>query len=367
MDKVDITIIGAGAVGLAIAEKLTTTDRTVVVVEKNPRYGQETSSRNSEVIHAGIYYKPGTLKARLCMQGKELLYRYCKKNNIPYKRLGKLIVASNDDEIKKLYFLAERAKKNGVLDLQILDSAEISKLEPLIKAQKAILSPSTGIFSTDLFMDSLHKNSEAKGAMLLTETEVTGIAKEDGFYKITTYNQEPFLSKIVINAAGHNADAVASLAGIDIKKCSYTQKFVKGEYFRITKPCNVTHLIYPVPTEISLGTHLTPDMEGRIRIGPNAFDVKEIEYAVDENHRQEFLNSARKFLPDLRCEQIIPDTSGIRARLAFAEKDTPDFIINHEADKGLGGFVNLIGIESPGLTTSLAIAKYVEDLIQEVL
>jgi L-2-hydroxyglutarate oxidase LhgO len=230
MDKVSITVIGAGVIGLAVAEKLASPNKTLVILEKNPRHGQESSSRNSEVIHAGIYYKPATLKARLCVKGKKLLYDYCRQNDIPHRQTGKLIVAHNDAEIKKLKFLYERGLQNGVTDLKIINSQEITKLEPLIKAEKAIFSPSTGILSTDLFMDSLLEKAQQKGAMLFTQSEVTQVKKTADGYVVEAQNQEPFLSKIIINCAGHNADKVAQTAGIDIKKHVYLQKFVKGEY-----------------------------------------------------------------------------------------------------------------------------------------
>jgi L-2-hydroxyglutarate oxidase LhgO len=367
VEKVDITIIGAGVVGLSIAQKLAFPEKTLVILEKNLRYGQESSSRNSEVVHAGIYYKPDTLKARLCVRGKKLLYDYCKENDVPYKKTGKLVLAYNDEEIKKLEFLFRRGIENGVLDLKMLGALEITQTEPSIKAKKAIFSPSSAILSADLLMSSLLKKAQEKGAILAIQSEVTGIKKTQKGYEIEIKNQEPFLSQMVINSAGHNADKIAQIAGIDINKAKYRQKFIKGEYFRINRNYDLKHLIYPTPNETSLGIHLTPDLQSKTKAGPNSFEVKEIDYEVNEKHREDFLNSIKKFLPDLTPDDLSPDTSGIRAKLLYSGKDRPDFIIKSEEDKGLKGFVNLIGIESPGLTSCLAIAEYVEDLTKELL
>ncbi|HOX23234.1 MAG TPA: FAD-dependent oxidoreductase, partial [Elusimicrobiales bacterium] len=252
MEQIDITIIGAGAIGLATAARLASAERTLVVLEANQRHGQETSSRNSEVIHAGIYYAPGSLKAKLCVRGKELLYDYGKKHDIKCRAIGKLIVAFNAEDEKRLAELMKRGLENGVSDLRLLSAAEVAKREPSIVPLPAIFSPSTGIFSADYYMDKLLAEAQDGGAMLLTQSPCSAIERLDGGYKISADNQEPFMSRIVINSAGLNADKVAALAGLDAEALKYAQQMVKGEYFRFKTPRKLNHLIYPPPGDLGL-------------------------------------------------------------------------------------------------------------------
>ncbi|MFA6584595.1 MAG: NAD(P)/FAD-dependent oxidoreductase, partial [Elusimicrobiaceae bacterium] len=299
MDQIDIAIVGAGVVGLSVAQKLASPERTVALLEKNPRHGQETSSRNSEVIHAGIYYTPGSLKAKFCVAGKQLIYDYCEKNNIPVNKTGKIIVAFTDKEMDGLRHYFKIGNENGVNDLQYLDPAQIKKLEPEVTAKGALLSPSTGIFSTDLFMDSLLKKAAANDAIFLPESPVKKIEKtKDGFI-VTAENQDPFLTRILINCAGHGAPEVAAMAGIDIEKAGYRQRMIKGEYFRVKGGVKISRLLYPMPGELSLGMHLTPDLESGVRVGPSAFEVFDMNYTVDQNNRRIFFENARKFLPGI--------------------------------------------------------------------
>lgn len=367
MEKVDITVIGAGAVGLAAAAALADPARTVVILEKNARHGQETSSRNSEVIHAGIYYSPGSLKARLCVRGKNLLYEYCSRHSIPCKAVGKIITAYDKSEIPGLEALYKRGLANGAGGLELLDSREIRKLEPEIHALAGILSPTTGILSADALMDRFFEEAASKGAMLLTKSGVTGIKAVSGGYEISASTQEPFFSRIVINASGHSADRVAGMAGINPDEAGYGQRFIKGEYFRIRKAPPVSRLIYPLPGELSLGIHLTPDISGRLRLGPSSFPVDGIDYGVDLNNRPVFLEAGRRYFPAITEDLLDPDTSGIRPRLKKFPGEHPDFIIRHETERGLAGFVNLIGIESPGLTSAPAIAEHVKELLRDML
>lgn len=367
MEKVDITIIGAGVVGLAAARELAGPGRAVALVERNARHGLETSSRNSEVIHSGIYYYPGSLKAGLCVRGKELLYEYCKEHSIPCKAIGKIVTAHDEAELPRLEALYKRGMENGLKDLKLLDTAELRRMEPNLNIIAGILSPSTGILSADLLMDKFLEEAESHGAMLFTKTEVTGIIKVDGAYQIRTNSQEPFLSRIVINASGHNADKIAQMAGINIDEAGYRQRFIKGEYFRIKKSPVVSRLIYPLPGELSLGIHLTPDLNGSLRLGPNSFPVEVVNYDVDMSHRPDFLRAARRYFPDMSDDLLNPDIAGVRPRLARFTGEHPDFIISHEAQKGLPGFVDLIGIDSPGLTSAPAIALKVKELIKDLL
>jgi len=363
MEKIDATVIGAGIVGLSVGARLSSPQRLVAVLEKNPRHGQETSSRNSEVIHAGIYYTPGSLKARLCVRGKELIYAYCQKHSVPCRRTGKIVAAADEAEAALLPALVELGKKNGVNDLTLLDSKRVSELEPDIKAAAGIDSPSTGIFSADLFMDSLARELEENGGMLLTKTECIGVEKAEGGYVVKTDSQEPFFSRIVVNCAGHNAPKISSLCGVDAS--GYAQKFVKGEYFRVNSRHKISRLIYPLPGDLSVGAHLTPDLEGRIRVGPSAFEVASVDYNVDENHADFFLGAVRRYIPDVSASQLCPDTAGVRPKLAAGKH--ADFVISHEEKKGFPGLVNLAGIDSPGLTAAPAIAEYVEGLLSGIL
>lgn len=367
MESVDVTIVGAGVIGLAVAARLAREDRTVAILEKNPRHGQETSSRNSEVIHAGIYYVPGSLRAVLCVRGREMLYDYCSRHNLPFRKAGKLIAITKPEESAGLEKLYRLGLQNGVSDLSIIDGPEVRRLEPEINALAAILSPSTGIFSADAFMDALLKEAESRGAMLFTQSALTGITREKGGYVLSAAGQEPFFSRLVINCAGHGAPAVCAMAGIDIEEEGYAQKFIKGEYFRITARHAISHLIYPLPGEISLGTHLTPDLAGHIRVGPSAFEVPALDYTVDEAHRSRFGEAARLFLPAVCDEELIPDTAGVRPHLKRFAGPKPDFIIRHEADKGLEGFLTMVGMESPGLTSALAVAEAAEERLKDIL
>lgn len=367
MEQIDITIAGAGVIGLAAAARLARPGRTVVLLEKNARHGQETSSRNSEVIHAGIYYTPGSLKARYCVRGRELLYKYCEEHAIPVRKTGKLIVAFEEAELPGLAAYEQIGRANGVSDLRRLSPAEIHDLEPEVHGLAGLLSPSTGIFSTDLYMDSLLKTAEAAEAIFLPGSPVAALEKTGRGFIVTAQNQDPFETRVFINCAGHGAPAVAALAGIDIDAAGYRQRMIKGEYFRVHGGARISRLLYPMPTELSLGMHLTPDLEGGVRVGPSAFEVNAIDYSVNERNRADFFSGLHKFLPGIKPEQLAPDTAGIRPRLAKHPGTMPDFIIRREDEKGLPQMINLLGIDSPGLTSSLAIAEHIERLAEEAL
>lgn len=367
MEKVDITIIGAGVIGLATAALLSNPERTVVILEKNAQHGQESSSRNSEVIHAGIYYHPESLKARLCIRGKTLLYEYCARHCVPVKTPGKIITVCEKRELPDLEALYKRGISNGLNDLEMLGRRMIKRLEPNIHALAGILSPSTGILSADILMEKYLKEASSKGAMIFTRCQATGITKTNDGYKIRTNSQEPFFSRIVINASGHSATQIAQMPGIDPDEAGYRQIFIKGEYFRIRSAPKVTRLIYPLPEDLSLGIHLTPDLSGGLRLGPSSFEVDEIDYNVDVKNRPLFVESAKRYFPDITEDVLDADTSGIRARLAKFSGEHPDFIINHEEKRGFAGFVNLLGMDSPGLTASPAIAEHIRELIKELL
>jgi len=371
--EADITIIGAGVVGLAVAAQVASKDREVYVLEKNKTFGLETSSRHSGVIHSGIYYPTGSLKAKMCVAGNRMLYELCEKHGIGYRRLEKLIVASSNDEIRELQILLERGQRNCVEGLRILSKREMNELEPNVAGVAAILSSSTGIIDSYALMKYFIARAMESGVQVVYQTEVVGIEKMTDIYKITVEDntgRSSFTTRILINCAGLYCDKVAELAGIDIAKAGYKLHYCKGEYFSISsgKSKLVKRLIYPMPPPkiTGVGIHLTLDLEGRMRLGPSINYVDSIDYAVDNQHKQLFYDSVRKFLPSIEYDDLEPEMAGIRPKLQEPGGDIRDFVIHDENSKGLPGFINLIGIESPGLTASPAIAKYVWGLIKEL-
>lgn len=363
MDEVEVAIIGAGAVGLAIAAELSK-KYNLVVLERHGGFGQETSSRNSEVIHSGIYYLPGSLKARLSVEGLRLLYDLCRKHSIPHKKTGKLIVATDDSEVKGLEGLVENGLKNGVSGLRIIGGKEIASLEPAVTALAAIHSPETGIIDAHSLMKHLFCSAEAGGAVFSFTSEADFISPEKGGYVIGIKGEDyRFFSKWVVNSAGLSSDTIASLPGIDVEAAGYGLSYFKGSYFSYQRKSPVGMLIYPLPEKdlSGLGVHATVDISGRLRFGPDSEPVKTIDYGVDPSKRDAFFERASKFIKGLRKEAFIPDMAGVRPR----PKGTRDFIIRHEAERGLEGFINLIGIESPGLTACLSIGAYVRGLMEE--
>ncbi|MFC1952442.1 NAD(P)/FAD-dependent oxidoreductase [Chloroflexota bacterium] len=370
----DITIIGAGVVGLAIAEQVAREDREVYVLEKNERFGQETSSRNSEVIHSGMYNREGSLKAKMCVAGNRMLHDLCEKRGIGHSRLGKLTVATSDEEIGELQTLLKRGQANGVEGLRMLSRREIKGLEPNVEAVAAILSPSTSIVDSHALMRYFVTKAGDKGAQVAYQSKVIGIEKVVDAYKVTVEDSSgnsSFLTRALINCAGLHCDKVAELTGIDVARAGYRLHYCKGEYFSVSNNKNmlVKRLIYPIPSDKSAGErmiHTTLDMEGRMRLGPSMYYVDSIDYTIDNQHKQFFYNSARKFLPFIEYDDLEPEMAGIRPKLQPPGGDFRDFVIKDESDKGLPGFINLIGIESPGLTASPAIAEYVWILIKEM-
>jgi L-2-hydroxyglutarate oxidase LhgO len=365
----ELAIIGAGVVGLAIAARLSERHHNIVVLEKNEKYGMETSSRNSEVIHAGIYYKPGSLKATLCVEGREELYNLCKKHGIPHTQITKIISAGSPEELPKLEEILNNATKNRV-ELRMLDARETQRLEPNIRTCGSLFSPRTGIISAHSLMDYFFHSAENRGATLQHKCEVVEIDHKSGEYVITI--NEPgatnkFSAEKVINAAGLFSDRIAAMAGIDIDKAGYRLRYCKGSYFSISsaKAKLISRLVYPVPTKDSLGVHALLDLGGRLRFGPDVeyLAQNELDYSVSDEKRILFLQSIQKILPTVRDEDISPDMCGIRPKLQLENGLAQDFIIVHEKDRGLEGFVNLVGIESPGLTASPAIARYVENML----
>lgn len=367
MEEVNITIIGAGVVGLAMASELSERYDDVIVLEKHDKFGQETSSRNSEVIHSGIYYPPGSLKARLCVEGAELLYEYCEKYAIPNLRLGKLVVAANEKETGQLEELYRTGTLNRVKDLSIIGKDEINKIEPNVNAISALYSPNTGIIDSHSLMESLYKTASASGVLFSFGNEVNFIGKKEDGYLIGIKNDDyRFMSKVVINSAGLSSDYIAALAGIDVDNAGYKLRYCKGSYFSYAKKSPVKMLIYPVPHKdlIGLGTHATLDLSGRLRFGPDTEYIETIDYKVDANKKDIFFEGANKIIKELDKVAFIADMAGVRPKIQG--DGVNDFVIKHETDRGMKGFINLIGIESPGLTACLSIAKHVRKIIDDM-
>jgi len=365
MEKIEVTIIGAGIIGLALGWQLSKKYKdNLLIVEKNFSFGQETSSRNSEVIHAGIYYPKDSLKAKTCMEGKNLLYEFASKYNIPHKRLGKLIVAKDKEEIKILGKLFEQAKENGLKDLVWLTKEKIKLLEPYVEAEQAMYSPSTGIIDTHKLMDTLQYLIKQNQANIIYNTEVVEIEKNPLGYKVIVKepdgNYFDFLTSVLINCSGLHSDKILKM--LKIEKEEYKLKYCKGSYFRInlSKAYFIKHLVYPVPKRTSLGIHATLDMAGSLRLGPDDEYVREINYEVEPSKSKLFYNSIKEILPFIKEEDLFPDIAGIRPKLQKEDELFRDFIIKEESSLGLNGFINLLGIESPGLTACLSIAKIVE-------
>jgi len=370
MEKVNIAVIGAGVVGLSIAAEISKYEENIFVLERHDAFGQETSSRNSEVIHAGINYPKDSLKTKACIEGKNLLYEFCAKYKIAHKKLGKLIVAVNAQEIKDLENIFNHGFAVGVPDLEFISQDKIRNLEPSIRAEAAILSPSTGILDTHSFMKTLVSQFEENGGSIAYNTELTGIDKTREGFVLSVKDKQgesfKFLSRIFINCAGLRSDRISAMAGLEREE--YKLKYCKGDYFRVApaKAKLINRLIYPAPKKegAGLGIHATLDMAGSLRLGPDDEYVKEINYDIDPSKAKVFYENTRRFLPFIKLEDITADMSGIRPKLQGPGETFRDFIINDEAGNGFPGFINLIGIESPGLTASLSIATMVADLVK---
>ena len=370
--EVDIIIIGAGVVGLAIAAEVSQINKNVFVFEKNRTFGLETSSHNSEVIHAGMYYPENSFKAKFCVGGNALLYELCEKFNINYKKLGKLIVAADDVEAKEVERLYHQGLKNGVGGLQIIERDDIKKLEPNVNAVEALLSPSTGVIDSHNLLRCFSGRAKENGAEFVFNTEVIGIERKSGSYRVGISDDEGISSvtaRVVINAAGLSSDRIAQSAGIDLVKAGYILHYCKGQYFSLDPKIGrlVHRLVYPVPEQSGVGIHVTLSIDGSVRLGPDTKYVNKIEYTVNENDKTDFYRAVHRYLPSIEPDELSPDFAGVRPKLQGKGEGFRDYVIRDEADKGFPGLINLIGIESPGLTASPAIAKYVAGLTAEAL
>ena len=364
MDKVECVIIGAGVIGLAVARRLAQAGREVIVLEAAEGIGTVTSSRNSEVIHAGIYYPAGSLMARMCVSGKRALYQYCGDHGIPHRNCGKLIVATTPKETARLQSIRAHAEANGVLDLQTLSGEAARALEPALNCDAALLSPSTGIIDSHAFMLALRGDAEDAGAACAFYTPLLRAKATAGRIEIEAGGEAPMTLEcdLLVNAAGLGAPALArSIEGMPIELIPRAY-LAKGNYFSCSTRAPFSHLIYPVPEPGGLGVHLTLDMAGQARFGPDVEWVDTIDYAVDPARAERFYPAIRRYWPTLPDGALMPSYSGMRPKIVPPAVAAQDFMIQGPRGHGVDGLINLFGIESPGLTSSLAIADYVGEL-----
>lgn len=369
IDHIQSVVVGAGVIGLAIARKLARAGHEVLLLEAEERIAQHTSSRNSQVIHAGMYYPHGTLRARFCVAGKKKLYDYCKTRHVPHDRIEKLIVATRDAHVQKLHRLRDLGLKNGVDDLVLISAEDAKAEEPELACKAALLSPSTGIIDAPAYMMSLLGEAEAAGAFIAYGSPLKSVSHDDrGFLlSVDDVDQSQFLCSNLINAAGLGAWTVAK----GMKRLSPShippQVFAKGSYFSLSGvKAPFERLIYPVPDDASLGVHYVRDLGGQVRFGPDLeyLDDLTINYSVDEKKRETFEKLVRLFWPNLPDGALQSDISGIRPRVTGLTGGYSDFTIHGPELHGITGLVNLFAMESPGLTSSLAIADYVAGLVR---
>ncbi len=364
-EKVGAVVIGAGVVGLACARALALRGIETIVLEANEAIGLETSSRNSEVIHAGLYYAPGSLKAKLCVEGNRLLHDFCATHNVAHRRCGKLIVATAPDQEEKLAALESQSAQNGVTALQPLSAAQVATLEPQLSATSALLSPSTGIIDSHGLMLALLGEAEAHGAALALESPLLRAEARGSGFLLEVGGEEPMRleADILINSAGLHATKVAArIDGLDPRHVP-APHLAKGNYYALAGRAPFTHLVYPLPEPGGLGVHLTLDLGGQARFGPDVEWVDALDYTVDPRRADAFYAEVRKYWPQLADGALQPAYSGIRPKLAGPGMPAADFLVQSPAAHGVPGLINLFGIESPGLTACLALAEHVCDIL----
>lgn len=370
MYEVDVVVIGAGAVGLACAATLAARGDSVLVLERHARVGQETSSRNSGVIHAGLYYPTDSLKARLCVEGRELLYARAARAGIEHRKVGKLVVATSEAERVRLEELAKVALANHAGEVRVLDATEARALEPRLQVRVALWSPETGIVDAHGLMDCYRREAKDHGADLLLCAEVAAIEPTGSGYDLVlevgaSRERETIRAPRVVNAAGLSASRIAAMAGLPIDTLGYQQQLCKGDYFSVNRQATrgLSHLIYPLPVHAGLGVHLTLDLQGQVRAGPDTQYIDTVRYDIDANKRAAFGAAIRHYFPHVQDEDLEPDYAGLRPKLQGPGQPFRDFVIEEGTAHGLPGFVQLLGIESPGLTASEAIARRVSALL----
>lgn len=364
----DVAVVGAGVIGLACAAALARAGRSVIVLERNEGIARETTTRNSEVVHAGIYYPPGSLKAQLCVRGRRLLYERCQAQRIPHERIGKLIVATSGEEVATLERLQTTGRENGVERLELVGCDTVAELEPHVRAAAALRSPETGIVDAHALALSYLAEAESLGAALVLQSEVSAVERLADRWRLEVVGSEGterLDCSAVVNAAGLASDRVAELAGVDLDACGYRLHPCKGDYFALAPgaPVGVSRLVYPVPAAAGLGVHATLDLGGRIRFGPDTEYVQAPDYHVDAAKAEKFAQAIARYLPAIEPRWLTPDYAGVRPKLAGPGEGFRDFVVEEESDAGLPGLVNCIGIESPGLTAAPAIAERVTALL----
>lgn len=369
-EKVDAIVIGAGVVGLACARALALAGREVIVLERNQAVGMETSARNSEVIHAGIYYPAGSWKARLCVQGREMLYAYCAERGISHRRCGKLIVATTEAQVAQLAQIQDKAIRNGVSDLRLLSREESLEREPQLSCVQSLLSPSTGIVDSHGVMLALWADLQAHQGLVAFGSEVTGLASQGDMLEVsvaTTSESLTLRARTVVNAAGHQAPQLAHTLPPRREGHAFPQAYwAKGNYFSLEGRSPFQHLIYPVPEAGGLGVHLTLDLGGQARFGPDVQWIDQFDYHVDGTRAAPFYAQIRKYWPGLPDGALHPAYAGIRPKIVGPGQGDADFSIQDASVHGHAGLVHLLGIESPGLTASLAIGQTVASLVKSV-
>jgi len=367
MDDVDCIVVGAGVIGLAIARNLAMAGREVILLEASDAIGTGTSSRNSEVIHAGVYYQTGSLMAQSCVAGKKALYAYCAEKGIGHRVCGKLIVAASKNDLSKLDVIRNRAVANGVDDLLVLDEAQAQQLEPALKCAGALLSPSTGIIDSHAYMLALQGDFEEAGGIVAFRSAVTSARKTSNAIEICAGESEPLelRCKTLINAAGlYASDFAGKIAGMPREQIPKTF-YAKGNYFTLQGRAPFSRLIYPAPVAGGLGIHLTLDLGGQARFGPDVEWVDRIDYTIDPRRGDVFYEAVRRYWPDLPDAALYPAYAGIRPKITPPGEPARDFMIQGPDIHGVPGLLNLFGIESPGLTASLALAELVRAKISE--
>jgi len=361
LEKVDCVVIGAGVVGLAVARALAMAGREVIILGAAEAIGTHTSSRNSEVIHAGLYYPKGSLKARLCVRGKQALYGYCVSHGVPHQRIGKVVVASDDSEIPAVQSYVDKAQANGVTDLRWLTPAELKEMEPAVRCVAGFLSPSTGIIDSHALMLAYQGDAENHGASLVCHSPVEGgVVHGEGIeLRVGGAAAMALLCNTVINSAGLFAQDVAhSISGVPAASIP-PQFFAKAHYYTLSGRSPFNRLVYPVATNAHLGVHVTLDLGGQARFGPDVCWIDGVDYRFDESREALFYEAIRKYYPGLKDGALQPGYTGIRPKISGPKEPAADFMIQGPREHGVNGLVNLYGIESPGLTASLAIAKEV--------
>lgn len=364
MADVECVVVGAGVIGLAIARTLARAGREVLIVEAGPVVGGEISSRSSEVIHGGLYYSTGSLKHRLCVAGRAALYRYCAEHGVPHRRLGKLVVASDEEQLPALAALAETARANGV-PIEPADRARIHALEPAVRATAGLISPESGIIDSHALMLALQGEAEAHGAITVLHAPVVGGALSAEGFRLEIGGAHPasLSTRLLVNAAGLGAERLSrSITGVPARSVPRI-RLGKGVYFTLRGTAPFHHLVYPMPDAATLGVHVTLDLAGRARFGPDIAWIEEIDYDVDPGRAPAFAAAIRRYWPDLPEDALEPGYAGIRPKLQAPGQPAQDFMICGREAHGLAGFVALYGIESPGLTSCLAIGEMVRALI----